>query len=309
MKELSIVTSLYKSSVFLDDFVSQCHEVVTSLGIKEWELVMVNDGSPDDSLAHALTLKDKYPELVIVNLSRNFGHHYALLAGISVSKGSWVMLIDCDLEVKPEILREFWQLKEQHPDISRFYGVQDKRKGGFIERVGGSAFYTLYNKLSETHIHENILTESMMSRQFADEVVRMGDVNLFLEGMFNWVGFKQMPVVWHKTQRATKSTYTFRKRVALSLQAVTSFSAYPLRILFHLGVVVTICSFLLGLYMLVQKLVMPEYVVSGYTSMIVVILFSTGIIVLSLGILGIYIERLFSQTKGRQRFIIEHIYE
>ena len=147
-----------------------------------------------------------------------------------------------------------------------------------------------------------------MSRQYVDELVKMGDANLFLAGMFSWLGFKQEPLECKKKQRETKSTYTFRKRVALSLQALTSFSAYPLRVMFVGGSCLTMLSFIYGLFLIIRKLLFSSYVLSGYTSMVVVLLFSTGIIVMSLGVLGIYIEKLFKQTKNRQRYIIKKIY-
>jgi putative glycosyltransferase len=278
------------------------------LGIEDYEIVAVNDGSPDQSLETMLKIKESDPHIVIVDLSRNFGHHYAMLAGLSVSKGDYVFTIDCDLEVDPAVFGEFWNAHLQNPDADRVYGVQEKRKGGFIENVGGRLFYRFFNSLSDTEIPENILTESLMSRQFVQELVTMGDVNLFLGGMYSWLGFKQIPIVCPKGQRETQSTYTFGKRVALSMQAVTSFSAYPLRLLFIVGSVLALLSFLFGIYVILRKLFRPEYVLMGYSSLILVILFSTGVIIMALGIIGVYIEKLFNQTKNRQRFIIKTIY-
>lgn len=306
--QLSVVTTLYRSQVFLERFISKMTDAIQELGIDDYEIVAVNDGSPDRSLETMFTLKENDPHIVIVDLSRNFGHHYAMLAGLSVSKGDYVFTIDCDLEVDPSVFREFWNIHLQNPDAERVYGVQEKRKGGFIEKMGGRLFYRFFNSLSDTEIPENILTESLMSRQFVQELVKMGDVNLFLGGMYSWLGFKQIPVICSKGQRETKSTYSFGKRVALSLQAVTSFSAYPLRLLFIVGSVLALFSFLFGLYIVLRKLFMPEYVLRGYSSLILVILFSTGVIIMALGIIGVYIEKLFNQTKNRQRFIIKTIY-
>ncbi len=306
--KLSIVTTLYKSEPFLERFVDRVNKAVQELAIEDYEIVAVNDGSPDDSVKTMLKLKETTPNIVVVDLSRNFGHHYALLAGMEVSKGDFVFTIDCDLEVDPSYLAEFWNYHNSHPDVDRIYGIQGKRKGGKVEKVGGAAFYKVFNALSDTPIPSNILTESLMTRRYIEELVKMGDANLFLAGMFSWVGFKQEPLTCKKTQRETKSTYTFSKRLALSLQALTSFSAYPLRILFTVGSIFTVISFLYGLFLIVRKLIFPYFVLSGYTSMIVILLFSTGVIVMSLGILGIYIEKLFNQTKNRQRYIIKHIY-
>ena len=306
--QLSVVTTLYKSQSFLERFISKMSDALHESGIDDYEIVAVNDGSPDCSLETMFTIKESNPHIVIVDLSRNFGHHYAMLAGLSVSRGEYVFTIDCDLEVDPSVFGQFWSVHLQNPDVERVFGVQEKRKGGFIEKVGGRLFYRFFNSLSDTEIPENILTESLMSRQFVQELVKMGDVNLFLGGMYSWLGFKQVPVICPKGQRETKSTYSFGKRVALSLQAVTSFSAYPLRLLFIVGSFLASISFLFGLFVILRKLFLPEYVLMGYSSLILVILFSTGVIIMSLGIIGVYIEKLFNQTKNRQRFIIKSIY-
>lgn len=305
---LSVVTTLYKSEPFLERFVKILTETINNLSIDDYEIVAVNDGSPDDSLQTMLKLKEKNPHIRVVDLSRNFGHHYALLAGMSVSGGDYIFTIDCDLEVNPSELKNFWDIHLEYPEMDRIYGVQGKRKGGIVEKMGGAFFYTMFNALSETKIPKNILTESLMSRQYVDELVRMGDVNLFLAGMYSWLGFKQMHLVCKKTQRETKSTYSFSKRMALFWHAVTSFSAYPLKILFVIGSVMTIISFVFGMYLIVRKFFYPDFIMQGYTSLIVTILFSTGIIIMSIGILGVYIAQLYNQTKNRQRYIIKQIF-
>lgn len=305
---LSVVTTLYRSEPFLQRFVDDVTQTIREMEIDDYEIVVVNDGSPDNSLDRMLELKKTNPHIVVVDLSRNFGHHYALLAGMEVSKGDFVFTIDSDLEVNPSVLKDFWKAHSEHPEIDRFYGIQEKRKGDTVEKMGGLLFYRMFNSLSETTIPKNILTESLMTRQYVDELVKMGDANLFLAGMYSWVGFKQKSIMCKKTQRDTKSTYTFKKRIALSLQALTSFSAYPLRILFKMGGGLTILSFFYGLFLVIRKILHSHYVLSGYTSMIVILLFSTGVIVMSLGILGIYIEKLFNQTKNRQRYIIKEVF-
>lgn len=307
--KLSIVTTLYKSEPFIEQFVDEIVLALRDLYIDDYEIVVVNDGSPDNSLDLILKTKGHNSHIVVVDLSRNFGHHHALLAGMEVSKGDYVFTIDCDLEVKPSIIKDFWKQHLDNPNKDRIYGVAEKRKGGFGEKIGGAFFYKMYNSMSETKIPTNILTESLMTRQYVDELVGMGDANLFLAGMYSWVGFRQMPISCKKGVRKTKSTYTFRKRIALSMQAISSFSAYPLRILFTIGSVLSTISFLFGIYLIINKLLHPEYVLAGFTSISVLILFSAGTIVMALGVLGIYIEKLFNQSKNRQRYIIRQIYK
>ena len=306
--QLSIVTTLYRSERFLDTFVAQCETAMAEIACENYEIVFVNDGSPDNSLAKVLQLKQSYSHIVAVDLSRNFGHHYAIMAGLNCASGDSVFLIDCDLEVPPTQIPVFYAkfLSEQCDVV---YGVQETRKGSFIERTVGGLFYSFFNNLTDTQIPENLLTERLMSRRYVNELIKLGDKNIFMAGMMQWVGFKQIPITIKKGQREGKSTYTLGKRIALSMQAITSFSSYPLIVLFKFGFLISAISVITGLYFLIYKLVKPEIVLSGFTFLIVALLFSVGVIISSLGILGIYIDKLFNQTKNRPTFIVKDIYK
>ncbi len=306
---LSIVTTLYRSERFLDSFVAHCVAAMAAIACENYEIVFVNDGSPDNSLAKILQLKETNNHIVAVDLSRNFGHHYAIMAGLNYASGDYVFLIDCDLEVPPSHIPTFYSkfLSETGCDV--VYGVQETRKGSFIERTVGGMFYNFFNSLTDTQIPENLLTERLMNRRYINELIKMGDKNIFMAGMMQWVGFKQIPIIIKKGQREGKSTYTIGKRIALSLQAVTSFSSYPLIMLFKFGFFISLISVITGLYFLIYKLINPQIVLSGFTFLIVALLFSVGIIVSSLGILGIYIDKLFNQTKNRPTFIVKEIYK
>ena len=306
---LSIVTTLYKSERFLDVFVAQCVEALAVINCDNYEIIFVNDGSPDHSLTKVLELKKTNDKIVAVDLSRNFGHHYAIMAGLSYSSGDYVFLIDCDLEVPPSQIPVFYTKITEEKEYDVVYGVQEKRKGSFIERTVGGMFYSFFNSLTDTRIPENLLTERIMSRRYVDELTKMGDKNIFMAGMMQWIGFKQIPITIKKGLREGKSTYTLGKRISLSIQAVISFSSYPLVMLFKFGFFISIISMITGAYFLIQKLIYPEVVLSGFTFVIVVLLFSVGIIISSLGILGIYIDKLFNQTKNRQTFIVKDIYK
>lgn len=305
---LSIVTTLYRSERFLDKFVAQCESAMAEIACDSYEIVFVNDGSPDNSLAKVLQLKETNKNIVAVDLSRNFGHHYAIMAGLNCASGELVFLIDCDLEVPPTYIPTFHKkFNEEKCDV--VYGVQETRKGTFIERTVGGLFYNFFNSLTDTRIPENLLTERLMSRRYVNELIKLGDKNIFMAGMMQWVGFRQIPITIKKGQREGKSTYTLGKRIALSMQAVTSFSSYPLIVLFKFGFFISAISILTGLYFLIYKLINPEIVLSGFTFLIVALLFSVGVIVSSLGVLGIYIDKLFNQTKNRPTFIVKDIYK
>jgi putative glycosyltransferase len=307
--QLSIVTTLYKSERFLDNFVAQCEVAMKEISCDNYEIVFVNDGSPDNSLEKVLKIKETNDHIVAVDLSRNFGHHYAIMAGLTYSTGDYVFLIDCDLEVPPTQIPLFFNKMKEENQCDVVFGIQETRKGSFIERKIGGLFYGLFNSLTDTRIPENLLTERLMSRRYVDELIKMGDKNIFMAGMMQWVGFKQIPITIKKGQREGKSTYTLGKRFSLSMQAITSFSSYPLVMLFKFGFLISALSVLTGIYFIVQKLINPEIVLSGFTFLIVALLFSVGIIVSSLGILGIYIDKLFNQTKNRQTFIVKDTYK
>ena len=306
--QLSIVTTLYRSERFLEKFVSQCELAMAEIACDNYEIVFVNDGSPDNSLAKVLQLKESNKHIVAVDLSRNFGHHYAIMAGLNCASGDLVFLIDCDLEVPPTQIPVFYnKFNAEQCDV--VYGVQETRKGSFIERTIGRLFYSFFNNLTDTQIPENLLTERLMSRRYVNELIKLGDKNIFMAGMMQWVGFKQIPITIKKGQREGKSTYTFGKRIALSMQAITSFSSYPLVVLFKFGFFISAISVITGLYFLIYKLINPEIVLSGFTFLIVALLFSVGVIISSLGVLGIYIDKLFNQTKDRPTFIVKDIYK
>ena len=306
---LSIVTTLYKSERFLDSFVAQCQSAMAEIKCDNYEILFVNDGSPDNSLDKVLKIKEKNNHIVAVNLSRNFGHHYAIMAGLNNASGEFIFLIDCDLEVPPTQIPTFYAKFMSTENCDVVFGVQEVRKGSFIERTIGGLFYNFFNSLTDTRIPENLLTERLMSRRYVDELIKMGDKNIFMAGMMQWIGFKQVPITIKKGQREGKSTYTLGKRISLSMQAITSFSSYPLVMLFRIGFLISLLSILTGVYFIVNKLINPEVVLSGFTFLIVALLFSTGIIVSSIGILGIYIDKLFNQTKNRQTFIVKDIYK
>jgi putative glycosyltransferase len=306
---LSIITTLYTSERFLDTFVAQCEAAMAEIKCENYEIVFVNDGSPDKSLDKVLKLKKSNNNIVAIDLSRNFGHHYAMMAGLTYSSGDLVFLIDCDLEVPPTYIPVFYNKLMDEKDADVIYGVQEKRKGSFIEKTLGKLFYSFFNRLTDTRIPENLLTERLMSRRYVDELIKMGDKNIFMAGMMQWVGYKQIPIIIKKGQREGKSTYTLGKRISLSMQAITSFSSYPLVVLFKIGFFISLASIITAFYFIIRKLIYPDIVLSGFTFLIVALLFSLGIIVSSLGVLGIYLDKLFNQTKNRPTFIVKDIYK
>lgn len=303
---LSIVSTLYRSRPFLDDFLRGCLDALKAIDCADYEIVLVNDGSPDDSLDYALQRQADIPHLVVVDLSRNFGHHHAMQAGLAYARGELIFLIDCDLEVPPSVLAEFYR-KQRETGGDLIYGYQELRKGGWFEKVSGGLFWKGFNWLSDTKIPENVLTERIMTRRFVEGLLLLGDRNLFMGGMMSWAGFDQIGIPIAKKQRDGHSTYTLLKRLRLMVNAVSSFSSQPLIWLFNAGVSITLLSLAFVLYLLARKLLFDDALL-GFTSMMAFMALSLGILTTGLGVLGIYLGKIFNQVQNRPTYIVKHIH-
>lgn len=194
--EISIISTMYRSRPFLQRFLAKCLKVLSDIKCTHFEILLVNDGSPDDSLTYLLERRLDIPQLVVVDLSRNFGHHHAIQAGLRHARGDLIFLIDCDLEVSPVVLAEFHR-KLRESDCDMVFDYQEARKGGRFEQISGGLFWKGFNFLSDVKIPYNIVTERIMTRRFVDALLQMGDCNLFLAGMMSWTGFNQigLPVI------------------------------------------------------------------------------------------------------------------
>ena len=307
--KLSIVSTLYQSKIFLDKFLIEIEKAIQLIQIDDYELIFVNDGSPDNSLQHLITLKkEKYSKIKIIDLSRNFGHHYAMQAGLIEAKGDLIFLIDNDLETHPNVLVNFYTTMQEDKTLDVVYGFQEIRKGNFIERTLGGLFWILINKLSDTKIPHNILTERLMTKEYVKALLRLNDANLFLGGMMFWVGFNQKGVAIEKGKRKGDSTYSIKKRTDLMLQAVTSFSGKPLVYLFYFGLIISLLSVLIIIHLIVQKFLYVDEVQLGWTSLVAINILVLGLICTFLGVIGIYVYKIFKQVQGRPNAIIKKIH-
>ncbi len=304
--QISIVSTMYRSKGFLDEFLRGCLDALATAGCAEYEIVLVNDGSPDDSVVHALGKQGEIPGLVVVDLSRNFGHHHAMQAGLRHARGELIFLIDCDLEVSPAVLADFLE-KQRETGADMVFGYQEARKGGWFEKISGGLFWKGFNWLSETRIPENILTERIMTRRFVEALLQLGDRNLFLGGMMSWTGFDQIGIPIPKKQREGRSTYTLLKRIRLMINAVSSFSSQPLIWLFNAGVTITLLSLAFVAYLVLRKILFDDALL-GFTSMMALLALSLGILTTGLGVLGIYLGKIFNQVQNRPTYIVRAIH-
>ena len=304
MIELSIVTTLYRSAPYLDEFYRRIVAVADQVA-NNWELVLVNDGSPDDALDLALALREQDPRIVVVDLSRNFGHHPALMTGLAHTTGERVFMIDCDLEEAPEFLAEF-DAAQRREGADVVYGVQDRRKGEWFERLSGDLFFTLFNHLSSVPIPRNVILARLMLRPYVDALLQHRERELFLAGLWILTGFRQLPVTVSKSSKG-ETSYTLGRKLALLTNSITSFSNRPLVYIFYIGLFISLVSSAYIANLIIRKtfFLIP---VDGWTSLIVSIWFLGGLMILFLGVIGIYLSRIFIEVKQRPLTIVRKVY-
>ncbi len=304
--DLSIVTMLYRSEPFVLEFHRRISAAAQELG-GSFEIVFVDDGSPDGSAAAVRRIVQEDPRAVLVELSRNFGHHQAAVAGLKHARGRRIFIIDADLEEKPEWLPEFARdLETTGADV--VYGQSRVRKGTLGRRLFGGVFWKLFNALSETRVPENPCTVRLMSRRYVDALLTLPDRNLFLAGSYAWLGYRQVPRPVEKGLRRGASTYTASRLIALFIEAVTSFTSYPLRLIFVSGVWVAALALLAGVGLFTWKVLDPERISLGWSSIMVSVWFLGGVMIAFIGVIGIYLSKIFNEAKGRPLFVVRDVH-
>jgi putative glycosyltransferase len=300
---ISLVSTLYRSAPFVDEFVTRC---LALMGTND-ELILVDDGSPDNSLALARACAAVDPRITVVELARNFGHHIAILAGLSHAQGERVFFVDSDLEEAPELLMEFATVMDASgADV--VFGIHDHSEGSFLRKASSRAFWRVFNWASDSATPLDICNVRLMNRNYVDALVSLPESNVFLGGMFHWVGFKQIAIPIERNLRRARSTYSITARVALAVRSVISFSTAPLKAMFLLGMVISTFSVLLATYYFVLKVIDPT-IQLGFTTLIISIWFLSGVIIACLGVIGIYLAYMYTETKRRPRVVIREIFK
>ncbi|MEM4313264.1 MAG: glycosyltransferase family 2 protein [Thermoplasmata archaeon] len=309
--ELSIVSTLYNSEKFIPELLAQLIKIVKEIGIDEtnYEIILVDDGSPDNSLEVAINEKKKYPNvnITIIELSRNFGHHNAFFAGFEIAKGYYTFLIDSDMDVDVSVLKIFFRKIKEEPSLDVVYGVITKRDNTISDKIS-KLFWKLFNKFSNINLPANITTERIFNQKYRESLCRLGDYNLFLGGLYHWVGFNMHSVQVIRKSNRIRSNYNLKKKVNLFINAITSFSSYPLILMFNFSLIFILISGIYLSILFVRKIIYPETIIMGFTSIVSLISFFGSIIVFCLSIIGLYIEKIYNQVKNRPRYIVRNIF-
>jgi putative glycosyltransferase len=270
-----------------------------------YELVLVNDGSPDDSLERAVALSRSDPHVVVVDLSRNFGHHKAMMTGLAYARGERVYLLDSDLEEEPEWFDPFLaRLEEEHCDV--VYGVQRSRKGGRFERWSGRLFYRLMNAISGFEMPADMVTARLMTRRYVDALLRHEERELDIGGLWVITGFAQRACLVDKHDTSA-TTYSLGRRMALVVNSVTSFSSVPLIATFYIGLAIFAIAALFAAGIVLQWALLDRPV-SGWASLIVSIWMIGAMIISFIGVLGIYLGKVFAEVKQRPYTIVREVH-
>jgi putative glycosyltransferase len=303
--KLSVVATLYKSAPYLDEFYARICRAAAEV-TTDFELVFVNDGSPDDSRERTLALVARDSRVRLVDLSRNFGHHRAMMAGLEHARGDLVFLIDSDLEEDPELLPQFHvALQRTRADV--VYGVQRDRRGGWLERLTGWVFFTVFNALSDVAIPRNVLTVRLMTRRYVSALVRHRERQTMIAGLWALTGFEQTACDVTKHSRSP-SSYRLGHRISVLANSVTSFSYRPLVLIFGLGLGIFTMAAAAAAYLIARRLVFGV-MFPGWPSLIVSVWLLGGLNLFCIGVIGIYLAKIFVETKQRPYTIVRDVYE
>jgi putative glycosyltransferase len=301
---LSIVTTLYNSERYVDEFARRSADAARAFG-GAYEIVFVNDGSADRSVELAIARGRTDPHVRVIDLSRNFGHHKAMMTGLAHARGELVFLIDSDLEEDPGWLSRFHDIMgREEADV--VYGVQSARKGHLVERLAGAVFYRTFNVLLEHPLPRNVVTARLMTRRYVSQLVRHRDRELCMAGLWVITGFKQVPTAVDKLHRGT-SSYGLAARVAVLVNAITSFSNKPLVYIFYLGCAIMTTAGIAALD-LVWRVLFRNVGVAGWPSLIISVWFLGGTTIFCIGVIGMYLSKVFMETKDRPYTIVRAYY-
>jgi len=304
---LSIVVPLYNEEGNVDELVRRIRSVMAELpNAPRYELVLVNDGSRDATLLRLRDLALTHHEIVVVNLSRNFGHQIAATAGLDVARGDAVVLMDGDLQDPPELIGAFLDRWREGYDV--VYATRRTRRGERpFKLITARAFYRIVRRLTNVAIPVDTGDFRLMSRRVVDALKITRERHRFLRGLVSWMGYPQIGIEYDRDERVWGRTkYPVPKMLRFAIDGITSFSEIPLRFASYFGFVVSIISFIVALYEIWLKL-FTGYNLPGYTSTIFAILFLGGVQLIAIGTLGEYIGRIYEQVKGRPLYLIADV--
>jgi Glycosyltransferases involved in cell wall biogenesis len=306
-KKIAIVIPAYNEEDNVEIAYKRLKEVLDSTNY-DYELIFVDDGSKDNTLSKLLELYEKDKKVKVISLSRNFGKEIALSAGLDYADADAVIPFDVDLQDPPEVIPKLIAKFQEGYDVVN--AVRIKREGEtFLKRFTSKAFYKIINILSDIEIPQDVGDFRLISKAALNAVKQIRERKRFMKGIFAWVGFKTTSVYYERAPRhAGKTKWNYFKLINLAIEGITSFSIAPLRLASLLGLFVSFVAFLYAMWIIIQKLVYGNPV-KGYPSIMVAILFLGGVQLITIGIIGEYVGRIYEEVKQRPLYIVKKIWD
>ena len=301
-QKISIIVPIYNSASFM---VNLLQAIDIQKNISDWdlELVLVDDGSKDNSFQKIVELSQSFPYIKGIKLSKNFGHQIAVKTGLSHATGDYIAIIDDDLQDPPSLLPEFFGYLDKGYDVA--YGVRKKRKESFLKKISYNGFYRVLKSLSETDIPLDSGDFCVMTKQVVTHMLSFKEKNPFLRGIRAWVGFKQIGVAYERHARLEgESGYTLKKLLKIAMDGIFSFSTVPIRVITILGFL-GLCFAVVYSSLVIYGLLVHGIHVKGFATLAIIISFFSSLILICLGIIGEYIVRIYNEVRDRPYVIIE----
>lgn len=309
MDFLSIVVPCYNEKETVSLFYDETSKVVEAMGI-DYEIIYINDGSKDSTLQECLKLYEKHKNKVkVIDFSRNFGKEGGLLAGLEYAKGNYVVVMDVDLQDPPSFLPVMYE-KIKNSDIDIIGTRRVTRQGEpKIRSFFARQFYKLINKFSDVEIVDGARDFRMMTRQVVDSILELQEYHRFSKGIFVWVGYKTEYLEYENVERiAGETSWSFWKLLSYAFEGIIAFTIAPLRIATFVGIIISFVAFCSMIFVFIRAMIFGDPV-SGWPSMMTIILFLGGIQLLALGVIGEYLSKTYMEVKKRPKYIVKKYYE
>ena len=305
MPSISVVAPAYNEEEVLGEFHRRVTAVLVGLGCA-YEIVLVNDGSRDNTLSLMHTLRAHDPHVSVVDLSRNFGKEIALSAGLDHTKGDVVIILDSDLQDPPELIPAMLEVWREGYDIA--YGVRTARDGEtWLKMTTAKYFYRFIKSVSRVDIPKDTGDFRLMTRRAVDALGRLREEHRFMKGLFAWIGFPSKPFMYRRDARAAGETkWNYWNLWNFALEGITSFTVAPLKVATYLGLSVALLALLYAV-VVIGKALMFSDPVRGYPSLMAVVLFLGGVQLVAIGVLGEYVGRIFNEVKCRPLYLVNHV--
>jgi polyisoprenyl-phosphate glycosyltransferase len=306
MESLSIIVPCYNEEAVINESYSRLRKVLDSIKTHQSEIIFINDGSRDKTaeMLSAIAASDK--QVRVLHFSRNFGHQPAVTAGIHYCTSDLAVIIDADLQDPPELIPDLLHTQKQE-NANVVYCVREKRNGdSFFKKLTASLFYRSMNYLSETNFPLDTGDFRLIDKQVMQEFKKFREKGKYIRGIISWIGFKQVPFTYKREARfAGETKYPLRKMLHFAATAMLYFSKKPLKLATGLGFVTVLIGIIYALWILIGKIVGFTHAISGWSSIIILIIFFGGVQLLTVGVLGQYIGILFDEIKDRPEYIVE----